>query len=71
LDGEFVGVGAVGEGLEGFDVVVEAEHVLGSRGDVVAGLPGGREFCELLCQVSRVVVEIPVAVRMYQRLGRV
>jgi hypothetical protein len=59
LDGELVGVGAVGEALEGFDVVVEAEHVLRSCADVVAGFPGRGKVCELLGQVGGVVVEVP------------
>ena len=60
LDAELVGVGAVGKALEGFDVAVEAKHVLGSRADVVAPFPGCREICQLFGEVGRVVVEIPV-----------
>jgi hypothetical protein len=59
LDGELVGVGAVGEALQGFDVIVEAEHVLRSCANVVAGLPGRGKVCELLGQVGGVVVEVP------------
>jgi hypothetical protein len=70
LDAEFVGVGAGGEGLEGFDVVVEAEHVGGSRADVVALLPGCGELGELLCEVDGVVVEVPGPVSMVCSLAQ-
>ena len=63
MNAELVGVGAVGKALEGFDVAVETEHVLGSRADVVALFPSCREICQLFGDVGRVVVEIPVLFR--------